>query len=334
MASRHKANSGPRTVPLLLAFAAGALLGTLATWAALHSAESKPAGYPDLRQLLALTDEELAHLDPLVMNLVVAKTIPGLENLDIDRYVRIVDGWAAQLSAKLKYDERIGFQKTPWKWNHDIHFFRMGQLASFVNTELGVRYIEEQKHATSVAYADPSDLFMNGVIDRRKGTCANMPLLHVVLARRLGWPASLACVNSHFVCRFDNGETVFNIEATHAADNMFSAGTDEEFRQRLGVPDKAIESGSDLRSLTATQLLATFIGAKGRHLRDLGREELLPPAYSAFVLAHYLFPRSRQILPGAAEALVYHGDQIFNSDEHGHPLSLAHWITNAFGETP
>lgn len=45
----------------------------------------------DYRQLLALSDDELAQVDPLVMNLLVAKGIPSLAHLDIGRYQRIRD---------------------------------------------------------------------------------------------------------------------------------------------------------------------------------------------------------------------------------------------------
>ena len=43
---------------------------------------SKPA----LEQMLALSDEDFAKIDPLIMNLVVAQGIPSLANLDIEHY--------------------------------------------------------------------------------------------------------------------------------------------------------------------------------------------------------------------------------------------------------
>ena len=48
----------------------------------------------DYRQLLACSDAELARVDPLVMNLLVAKSIPSLADLDISRYQKLADHWA------------------------------------------------------------------------------------------------------------------------------------------------------------------------------------------------------------------------------------------------
>ena len=48
----------------------------------------------DYRQLLACSDVELARVDPLVMNLLVAKSIPSLADLDIARYQKLADQWA------------------------------------------------------------------------------------------------------------------------------------------------------------------------------------------------------------------------------------------------
>lgn len=45
----------------------------------------------DYRQLLACSDGELARVDPLVMNLLVAKSIPSLADLDIARYQKQAD---------------------------------------------------------------------------------------------------------------------------------------------------------------------------------------------------------------------------------------------------
>lgn len=87
-------------------------------------------------------------------------------------------------------------------------------LAGYMGKYLGLEYIPEQRQSKAVWYTNPSDLFLNGLIDTKQGTCANMPVLHVAIARRLGWPVSLACVHSHFVSRFDDGEVVYNIEPT------------------------------------------------------------------------------------------------------------------------
>jgi hypothetical protein len=152
------------------------------------------------------------------------------------------------------------FRRTPHKWNDDIRFFRVGMLQGFLGHELGLRYIDEQKHATAVRYADPSDLFLNGLIDTKQGTCGNMPVLHVAMARRMGWPVSLACAKSHQISRFDDGEVVYNIEATSTRPGSFCSDPDEVYIERYNLPAKAIECGSDLRKLTAREMVGVFLG--------------------------------------------------------------------------
>jgi hypothetical protein len=63
--------------------------------------EAANESWRNVEQFLALSDEELSRIDPVVMNLVVAKGIPALAGLDIGRYVRLADEWAADLRARM-----------------------------------------------------------------------------------------------------------------------------------------------------------------------------------------------------------------------------------------
>jgi hypothetical protein len=148
-------------------------------------------------QWLAFADDELERCDLVAANLAIARGVPALADLDVARYRRIVDEWTQQFAAQLPRMEQT-FLKAPHKYKSDIRFFRAGMLAGFLGKEIGIRYIEEQKDATSVVYTNPSDLFLNGVIDTKRGTCGNMAALHVAMCRRMGWPVSLAAVKSHF----------------------------------------------------------------------------------------------------------------------------------------
>lgn len=58
-------------------------------------------GLSDWRALLALSDEALASVDPLEMNLLVAKGIPGLSNLEIPEYQHRADTWAIEVARQL-----------------------------------------------------------------------------------------------------------------------------------------------------------------------------------------------------------------------------------------
>src|SRR5262249_29710671 len=127
---------------------------------------------------LAFPEKRLERADVVCLNLAVARGIPGLEDLEVDKYVRTVDQWTDQFRSQLQQLERQ-FQHTPRKWKNDIRFFRVGMVQGFLGNVIGVRYIEEQKYAEAVYYTDPGQLFLHGLIDSKQGTCGNMAALHV-----------------------------------------------------------------------------------------------------------------------------------------------------------
>jgi hypothetical protein len=278
-------------------------------------------------QLLALSDEALEQADIVEINLAVAREIPRLAKLDVDRYCRIVNDWTERFASQLPEMER-GFAKTPWKWKNDIHFFRVGMLAGFIGQELGIDYIEDQKHVTAIAYTNPSDLFLNGLIDTKRGTCGSMPTLHVAIARRLGWPVGLAAVKSHHVSRFDDGAVTYNFEASVAHPGAFSSDTDEAYLKRFDLPRKAIACGSDLRKLTAREMMAIFISLRARHFSDI---DDLDQADRDYCLARALFPRHRCSFRGAIIPMVRRGEAIYDPNEVGHPSWFADAIREYYG---
>lgn len=279
---------------------------------------SLSGGAPTLWQLLALPDEELEQADVVVLNLAVATGIPSLANLDVHRYVRIVNEWTAQFKAVLPGME-AQFRRTPERWKNDIRFFRVGMLQGFLGHEIGLRYIEEQKNVTEVWYTDPGDLFLNGLIDTKRGTCGNMAALHVAMARRMGWPVSLACAKSHFLSRFDDGEVVHNIEATSTHPGSFASDPDEYYIQKNSLPKKAITCGSDLRKLTAREMIGAFLSLRGRHYLDTDR---ILEADQTFALARAVFPTHRRAYIAAMVPMITRGSTLFEPGELGHPDSL------------
>jgi Transglutaminase-like superfamily len=271
-----------------------------------------------VRQLLALSNLELARFDPLAMNLLVAKEIPALAHLDIPRYQRQADEWAIGVQQLLRRVEGH-YWKDPARWRNDLIYFRLGVLCQYIDCDLGVSYREDQREVKSIRYTDPSDLFLNGVMDTRRGTCGNMAALHVALGWRLGWPVSLACVGTHFICRYDDGKVRHNIEATQTGNGGFKSDPDDELIQQYRLPRQAITSGSDLRAVTPRELLGIFVGLRARHARDIRN---YVQAERDYLLARYLFPahriNSREQLAASARCNM----DRFESLEPGHPTTL------------
>src|SRR5262249_15164134 len=154
-------------------------------------------------------------VDPVALNLAVASAVPSLAAVDIPHAQSLVDRWADEIAVRLREDEPY-FHQNPAAWRNDINFFNLGVVCQYVECELGVQYREDQRDARAVRYTDPSDLFVNGVIDSRRGTCGNMAVLHLAIGWRLGWPVSLAAARAHLFLRYDDGFVQHNVEATQS----------------------------------------------------------------------------------------------------------------------
>ncbi len=215
--------------------------------------------------LAAMSDVELAAVDPVAMNLIVAKGLPALANLDVRRYQQTVDAWVLDLNRRCLPMWEPSFHLAPQDFEDDIRYFRLGMVCQYLDLEVGIQYHPDQRDISSIRYTDPTQLFLNGVIDTRLGTCANLATLQLAIGWRMGWPVSLACVNSHYILRFDDGETTYNIETTQSRRGGFQSDPDEFLIREESLPPIAISSGSDLRALRPREVLGVFVGLRARH---------------------------------------------------------------------
>ncbi len=254
---------------------------------------------------LGRSDADLARVDPVWLNLWVAQGVPSLASLAILQYSTLVDEWAREIARRMpRYDR--AFHRAPQDWDNDLHQFRLGLVCSFIHNDLGIRYNEEHKDAQKLrrgfSYTEPSDLFLNGVIETRRGTCANMTALHLAIGRRLGWPVSIAMAGWHQILRFDNGDVVWNIEASNT-ECGFRVNPDGWYQKEHDISQEAIYGGSDLTFLKPRQLLGLFFGMRGRHFHDMLDPNVpkseweyahyLQRARSDFDTALSLYPQSR-----------------------------------------
>jgi Transglutaminase-like superfamily len=281
-----------------------------------------------VEQFIALTDSDLENVDLLEMNIAVAKGIPGLEKLDYNHYRQIIDGWTDQFRRWLPTVE-YAFHQSPKEYKNDINFFRLGMLAQFLDQKIGVHYVEEQKQVqleakargkkAEIKYTNPRDLLIYGLIDAKQGTCVTMPTLHVIIGRRMGWPVGLACIGSHYICRYDDGKVIYNIEATDTGRGGFAASSDKEYLDKHELSKKAVDSGSDLRKLTAREMLSVFLSARARHFADTDRLELADRDYA---LSRVLYPFHRQAYMESVNPFMKRGEMLFDTTERGHPNSI------------
>ncbi len=280
-----------------------------------------------LSNLIEMTDEKLASVDPLAINLVVAKGIPSLAELEIAHYQELVNDWTNDFLERCLPCWEPYFYETPQDFDDDIRFFRLGMLQQYLELEAGIEYNADQRDGRGILYTNPSDLFLNGVIDTHQGTCGNMAALSYAMGWRLGWPVSLACVKSHYILRFDDGEFIYNMEATQVGFGGFKSDPDEFLIETKDIPAIAIECGSDLRALRPHEVLGSFVGLRARHIRDVGMYERSEAKIIAsepdWLLARQLFPVNRVLYRDCLAVTTMRGDQLFEPEEVGHPNTYA-----------
>jgi len=97
------------------------------------------AHVPTVDDLVAMDNETLARIDPVVMSLVVAREIPAFADLDIETYVNAVDAWAEEV----RHDtERhwLRFEQDPAAFNNSRIDYEISWLASDINSWFQVDY--------------------------------------------------------------------------------------------------------------------------------------------------------------------------------------------------
>lgn len=272
-----------------------------------------------LLELLPLTNEELAKVDPLVINLLVAKGILSLRHLDIEHYVKLRDRWVEEVRRTFRRNESK-FHADPERWHDRLEFFRMLLLLEYMARDLGIRYREDQRFVEAIRYTDPSDLFLNGVMDTRQGTCGNISALFFSMAWKLGLSnIAMACQRCHHYCRYVDGDLIRNIHADAMGPRGVPVVTDKEMIEVERVSPMAIRSGSDMRSLTPQQTLGIFLGLRGRHFVDTGR---VIDAEPDFLLARFLFPNHRRMYKFQVGNSLDYSLNLYEPGEEGHPLAL------------
>jgi transglutaminase superfamily protein len=246
--------------------------------------------------LAAMTDAQLARLDPLVMNLIVARGIPGLESLDIAKYASTVDEWASLIEEANRRAEPSSRSDPAYRVSREF-WMAGGMAVALAGPAFGIRYTTQ-----GLDPGRPEQQFIHGVIDGRQGTCASMPVLYMAIGHRLGWPIKAVVSGDHMWARWDGAGRRFNLEATNAKSDgswgSFSSLTDEECAQWLKTPREAIDSGSDFTSLTPRQALGVFLQSRAAYWAVQDR---LADATRDAQLATKCFPQNRDICQLLAE---------------------------------
>ena len=107
-----------------------------------------------------------------------------------------------------------------------------------------------------------------------------MPMLHLVLADKLGWPIQAVRSPKHFFARYmDESLSDKNIEATCGGRFI----SDQRYITDVEIPEKATKNGVYLRTLSKKEYIVSLLLSNARHFHE--REANLEKAMYYFHLA-------------------------------------------------
>lgn len=158
-------------------------------------------------------------------------------DLDIDEYSKKLDQMVKEIQ---KYTRETG------DYNDPDH--RIRSINTYLYRYKGFHYDNEDLYAHKL-----KNRYINGLLDTMSGSCVTMPLLYLALAQRLGYPVYPVSAPQHIFLRYiDPNLKMQNIEATNGG----GYSPDEAYINDMEIPNKGIETGAYLRTMTYKEFLA------------------------------------------------------------------------------
>jgi hypothetical protein len=289
-----------------------------------------------LRELLTSSPAELEHSDIALVNLLCAQGLPGAEGVSIPELLITLDQWTHRVRSET--DRHLyRFRSNPAEYDHSEGYFRMLLMAVVLYEDFGIRY-NPNRITTGLPtaendrfFADSRDLFLHGLLgERRTGTCSSMPVLYLVIGRRLGYPLKLVTTKAHLFLRWEDARERFNLEATGNGMNRYD---DEHFRQwPFPLTEEEIRAEGYLKSLSAAEELAVFLSLRGNCLKEAAR---LEEATDCYAQASRLAPGWRSFRVLLAQSQEQPGQQVFGQQIERTPaLPVIHSLNPSASHEP
>ena len=209
--------------------------------------------------LLHLSDAEFEKLDIVELNLAIAREIPACRGLDVARYCKTVDEWAAWV--KQEIDRHwYRFQDNPAEYKNSRAYFCALMMCTVIGQDFKVGYDRE-----AFSFAKAEDQFIYGIIDQRRGTCISLPLLYIAIGQRLGYPIRAVALPGHTFCRWDDPEAGERLNIEAANGGGLTDYDDEHYRHwPYEINPRWEKEHHTLRSLTMREHASVMVGSRRR----------------------------------------------------------------------
>ncbi len=192
------------------------------------------------QDLIQIDDESL---DIAEMSLLIAKE--EYSEIKIEDYVECVDWYARVIKARIA--------------DGDEPKSTINIINEFLFDELGFTYVQT---------GNLEGLYLNKVIDRRKGNCVGLSILYLSIAERLGLPLFGVNVPEHIFVRYDDGEQKINIETGHKgmglSDSFYISHSIERF------DEESVVHGCYLQNLNKKEVISNILLNRSKIRREDG----------------------------------------------------------------
>lgn len=189
-----------------------------------------------IERLTKLSEEEI---DIGLVSLELAKEV--YPDLDVKKYSEKIDRMVEDVR------KLTNGSKDP------DHRIRM--MDNYFYLDQGIHYDQDDPYAKQL-----KNRYLNGILDSNSGSCTTMPLLYLAIAQRLGYPIYPVAAPQHLFLRYVSpGFKEDNIEVTGGGAYV----SNEDMIYEMEIPQKGVESGTYLATMTLRQLLGDLIAENG-----------------------------------------------------------------------
>lgn len=200
------------------------------------SLERRKKILPAIRRILSLTENEI---DIWNVSMTLAKD--AYPDLDVERYDREFN----------EVVERIR-RATPPDADPER---RIRTMNTIIYRKMGVAYDKEDLESQKLI-----NRYAVGVLKTNRGSCVSLELFYLAIAQRLRYPIYPAAAPQHLFARYvDPALKMQNIDPSGRG-NFFP---DEDYVRRLGIPARAIENGTYLRTFSYQELAGFMVADHG-----------------------------------------------------------------------
>jgi hypothetical protein len=223
----------------------------------------------ELERMLRGKDEDI---DLALANWLVAADVPQFRDMTRQKYFVQLDDMVAQVRQDMERMKKVA--ESRGKGPNDPNTL----CGIFCNAiiKLQFAYAEELRQETLTPalmkglYSDADNIFLAGLFRTHRGSCVSMPLIYIVIGRRLGLPVHLVAIGRHYFIRWEEPRYRMNIEST-IVDRVSVTPDDSVYLDIEGMTRKQV-IGSDLRNLTSREVMGNLFFARSAYWATKGPE--------------------------------------------------------------